>query len=259
VCTVTWAWSRAGGPERASYELGFNRDERLTRGPEQAPTAFTRDGTRVLAPADGDHGGTWLAVNEHGLTTALLNGYVQHRGPARDTWTSRGLLVRGLCDALDAETVVRRLEGTDLEPYQPFSILALGPGASATLASWDGLELTVDREADERRPLASSGHDQPRAQRWRRARYAELLSEEQGSHAAVLERFLGDHGQGANALTPCMHRSDAATRSQCRVRVDGERVELVYTPGAPCRNAPSPPQVLARRPPLPRRPAPASA
>jgi hypothetical protein len=243
VCTVSWVWR----PEATGYDLYFNRDERRTRGPEAGPERWQQDKVTILAPSDGDHGGTWLAVNDHGLTVCLLNGYVESRGPTPEAWRSRGLLVRELADAKDAATVTARLSRDDLAMYPPFVVLALGPRAPAQLARWDGLEVTVERDADHARPLASSGHDQAVAQRARAARYAELRAEHGREDGALLERFLSDHGQGPSAFTPCMHREDSETRSQCRVMVRGDVVELVHVPGAPCRTRPGPAQHLSRQ------------
>ncbi len=76
MCTVSWRAARDG------YDLFFNRDELHTRAPELPPALSERDGVRFLAPRDGDHGGTWLAVNEHGLTVCLLNDYANPWRPA---------------------------------------------------------------------------------------------------------------------------------------------------------------------------------
>ena len=61
MCTVTWI-RVAGG-----YELFCNRDERLERGPELPPSVLERAGVHLVAPRDSDFGGTWIAVNEHGI------------------------------------------------------------------------------------------------------------------------------------------------------------------------------------------------
>ena len=89
MCTVTWIRPL----EAEGYDLLFNRDESLTRGPELGPEPSRQGGTTFLAPRDSDQGGTWLAVNDHGLTVCLLNGYVPSRGQAPPSWRSRGLLV----------------------------------------------------------------------------------------------------------------------------------------------------------------------
>lgn len=243
MCTLSWAWR----PARDGYDLLFNRDERKERGPERAPLEELLAGTRVVLPADGDHGGTWLAVNEHGLTVCLLNGYVASRGPAPQVPRSRGLLVRDLAHHGAASELGEALATLDLTPYPPCVVLAIAPGAPAHWFRWDGLELAANEDADDLRPIASSGYDQPAAQRARAARYAELRREHGGVDRALLERFQCDHDRGPSALTACMHREDAETRSQCRVAVDPETVELVHVPGPPCRTVPSPALTLARR------------
>lgn len=241
MCTVSWA----ARPDAEGYDLYFNRDERRTRAPERPPELAEQDGVRYLAPADGEAGGTWLAVNELGLTVCLLNGYTETRGPAPAAWRSRGLLVRDLAGMDSAASLQAHLARADLSRYQPFVLLALGPGAPARTLTWDGLALAA--QEDPARPLASSGHDQAAAQQARAARYAELLRQHGSEDEALLERFLSDHDEGPSAFSACMHRADAETRSQCRVGVGPDRVELVHVPGPPCRTAPGPAHALERR------------
>ena len=243
MCTVSWAWR----PARDGYDLFFNRDERTGRGPERPPQQELLVDTQVVLPADGDHGGTWLAVNEHGLTVCILNGYVASRGPEPGTPRSRGLLVRDLAHHLSAPEVGSALARSDLSPYPPFVLLAIAPDATPLWSRWDGLALESKEDADDLRPIASSGQDQAAAQRARAARYAQLLEEHGRVDRALIERFQSDHDRGPSALTACMHREDAQTRSQCRVMVDARSVELVHVPGPPCRTSPSPALTLARR------------
>lgn len=238
MCTVSWARDGLG------YTLIFNRDERRTRGPEEAPRVHERDGVRFLAPTDGDAGGTWITVNEHGVVVCLLNGYVPSVGTAAPEPRSRGLLVLDLATAANTDELQARL--TELQRYEPFVLLALLPEGSAQVWRWDGASLALEVEG-ERAMLASSGHDQPAVQAARAARYDEL---KEASDGEFLVRFQEDHGTGPSAFSPCMHRDDAETKSQCRVKVTTERVELVHVPGAPCRTAPGPELRLDRRPTL---------
>src|SRR6185312_11981515 len=69
MCTVSWIHAREG------YQLLCNRDERHTRRPAQAPTVRQNGGVRFIAPIDGEEGGSWIGVNEFGLTLCLLNRY----------------------------------------------------------------------------------------------------------------------------------------------------------------------------------------
>ena len=89
MCTASWLDRPEG------FELFFNRDERRTRARSLPPRVVTApDGTRYLAPIDAESGGTWIAVNEHGLAVCLLNRYPEVLAPA--TPRSRGHLVTHL-------------------------------------------------------------------------------------------------------------------------------------------------------------------
>src|SRR5713226_3305855 len=68
MCTVTWIHDEEG------YQLFFSRDEKGTRKQATSPRFAAQDGIRFLAPVDGDFGGTWIGVNEFGVSTCLLNG-----------------------------------------------------------------------------------------------------------------------------------------------------------------------------------------
>ena len=88
MCTVSSIYQGSG------YQLLCNRDERRTRRPASAPQLLTRNNVRFVAPIDGDFGGTWLAVNEFGLSLVLLN-----RAPSSAAKLSRGLLPMNLIPA----------------------------------------------------------------------------------------------------------------------------------------------------------------
>ena len=56
----------------APLVVGANRDERLDR-PALAMTVLRDGGPRILGGRDQEAGGTWLAVNEHGVVAGLTN------------------------------------------------------------------------------------------------------------------------------------------------------------------------------------------
>lgn len=246
MCTVSWIREDQG------YQLWFNRDELRTRGPERRPRRETLAGTVVLAPTDADGGGTWLAVNEFGLTLGLLNGTpgTQPRtggSPGREPltgWTSRGQLVRALADAAHVDSVLERARRTDLAAYRPFVLLALEPGRAGRLLRWDGVDLTI-LSAAACVPLVSSGLDAEGARRHRATLWAQLVGER--AEPSTIEAFHASHRGAPAALPPCLHHAQVATRSQCRVKVDARRIELVHLSGPPCRTRPGPPLALERR------------
>src|SRR6266700_7181437 len=68
MCTVTFIARRSG------YCLGMNRDEKLTRPTALPPRKRMVNGRAVVVPSDPG-GGTWIALNDHGATLALINWY----------------------------------------------------------------------------------------------------------------------------------------------------------------------------------------
>jgi hypothetical protein len=223
MCTVTWLHERDG------YELFFNRDERRTRKPASPPTLRELRGVWYTAPADGDHGGSWIGVNELGLSLCLLNSYdVPAGAPPAGDWTSRGLLLLDLMDSPSRAAVCDRLAGADLADYQPFTLAVFEAGAPALAARSDGCTLRIDPDASP--PLVSSSFDFAAVDRARRRQLRRAGALDQSS----LRLFHGSHLPAPGPFSVCMHREDAETVSFSRVRVDAETIVLEYQDGAPC-------------------------
>ena len=128
MCTLTWFHTDEG------YELVFNRDEQRTRGPEVPATEFVHEGVRILAPRDGNFGGSWIAANEFGVTVALLNGYVESLAPEHPNPESRGRLVLALAGSSSTARLFAAARSLELERYQPFVLAAFEAGETARVA-----------------------------------------------------------------------------------------------------------------------------
>src|SRR5258708_8867042 len=66
MCTISFV------PNAQGFSLAMNRDELLTRVAGLAPAVFESKGSRKIYPREPS-GGTWIAVNEHGLCLTLFN------------------------------------------------------------------------------------------------------------------------------------------------------------------------------------------
>lgn len=223
MCSASWLIRPDG------YELFFNRDESVRRGLARAPEHFEFAGVRALAPLDGDAGGTWLGVNEHGLALGLLNAW-DARGSER-TVRSRGLLVRELLGARTAEEVLVRLAREKLERYRGFTLALFEPGRAPRVRAWNGRTL---EEREPRLPLSSSSLDRERAQHERERVLASLVAEPATPQRSELERFQVSHAPERGPWSPCMHRADASTVSASQVRVDARCIGMRYAAGPPC-------------------------
>jgi uncharacterized protein with NRDE domain len=102
--------------------VAANRDERLDR-PAVTATVLRRGRPRVLGGRDLVAGGTWLAVNEHGVVAGLTNRPVPGGSdPAR---RSRGSLPLALARHTSAERAVRALaDRVHPADYNPCWLLA---------------------------------------------------------------------------------------------------------------------------------------
>lgn len=227
MCTVSWSFSPEG------YELYCNRDEQRDRLPALPPRLQSRRGVPYVTPVDGGAGGSWIAVNEAGLSLCLLNA---HDPAAAPPVRSRGLLVLDLIDALSAQEAMTRVVQTDLRPFAPFVLLAVEAGRASTLR-WDGESRCFDPQPVS--PLVSSSFDSVGVRQSRLQLYESLKPNLAGFHAS--------HGAGQGPYSPCMHREDAETVSFSKVTVQGSEIEFYYQPGAPCLQAQGKRVWLSRR------------
>jgi hypothetical protein len=238
MCTVSWLHQPGG------YDLFCNRDEKRTRGTALPPAPKERDGVLYLAPIDADWGGTWLAVNEFGLSLCLLNESrgVEPSGPRR----SRGLLIPQLASVRSAAACLLRMTHLDLAGFAPFALVILEPEKPAAVAYWQGRELAVDPAGDVHMPLTSSAYDAAGVRRSRLREFSSHLGRARHLDAALLNDFHASHGAAPNAYSTCMHRQDAQTVSFSWVRVTRHAIQFRYSPSAPCQCSPGEQQTLLR-------------
>jgi len=239
MCTVSWLHTENG------YDLLCNRDEKHARQPAAPPTIHESGGVRYIAPTDGDGGGTWIAVNEYGLTFALLN----RAGVASGGTRSRGHLVTALAGATSLDVVHREMARADLTANAGFRLVALSPARPARLFEWDGQKLQHMHNADHRMPLISSSFDEKGVRVKRLTDFQSHLRANGRLDAATLFNFHRSHGRvcdAPSAYSTCMHRGDARTVSFSWVRVGSDEVRLFYSPDAPCQGIAGRTAVLER-------------
>ncbi len=97
-----------------------NRDEMRDR-PSEAPAKHWGDRPSVVGGLDKTAGGTWLAVNEHGLLASVLNR-IGSLGP-QDGKRSRGELVLEAMEHSDAETAADALSNLNPAAYRSFNLI----------------------------------------------------------------------------------------------------------------------------------------
>jgi uncharacterized protein with NRDE domain len=221
--------------------IGANRDEFLNR-PATPMTVLRPADPRLLGGRDEQAGGTWLALNQHGVFAGLTN---QPLGGDRDpTRRSRGELPLVLTSHTRAERgaadLVARYRPSDYngswlltgDRDALFFIDFTGPGQARAVSLPPGLYVL------ENRPL---GDASPKADRVRAA----LGPARQADDAlATLRGVLTDH-DGAGSTEPdgprssanCVHLEGYGTRSSCIMRCDEDpsvRPQVWVADGPPC-------------------------
>lgn len=241
MCTVTLL------PTACGYLLGMNRDEQLARSPSLPAAAQAIRGRSVLCPTEIG-GGTWVGVNDQGVSFALLNWYQSpHR--VAGAAVSRGLLVRSLLPETSPTSVEMALANFPLVWVNPFRLVTVFPAERAVVESrWDLSRLDQMTHRWAANIWISSGFDEAGAHQSRREVFARALGGRAGRNISLLRQMHRCHRSGPGPYSICMHREEAATVSYSEIVVREAEARLAFTPGAPCSTAPLPAVALRLRP-----------
>jgi uncharacterized protein with NRDE domain len=223
--------------------VGANRDEILER-PTTAVTVLDEGPPRVVGGRDELSGGTWLAVNEHGVCAGLTN---QPLGDAKDaSRRSRGELPLELARHTTASDAVDAL----LSAFHPAdyngSWLLVGDRTSLFFVDFTGsdpgtaLALPPGIHVLENRPL---GETSPKADLVRESLGIAGDGDGDGDGDEVargFRRILADHRNPEGEERPnganCVHLETFGTRSSCIARVPSGTAppRLWVADGPPC-------------------------
>lgn len=217
--------------------VGANRDEVLDR-PTTPMTVLESGPPRILGGRDELSGGTWLAVNEHGVCAGLTN---QPLGDAKDpTKRSRGELPLAAARCPTAEAGVATL-ARDFDPTEYNGAwLLVGDRSSLYFVDFTGSEVGVAELPPGIHVLENRAVDTPSPK-------VDLVRSVVGEPAsgdamvAAFRQVLQDHrvpegDERPNAGT-CVHLDTFGTRSSCLVRVGslpGVPPQMWVADGPPC-------------------------
>lgn len=223
MCTVSWQFDTAG------YQLFFNRDELNSRQPALLPEIKQHQNTRIIAPTDTDAGGTWISVNEHGLTLCLLNNYAAPAQIADQDWISRGQLVSDHSHFREPDGLINQLQSIHLNHYRPFDLLALSLNDHIWQLSWDGSQLQQIKNPN--MPLTSSSFETQAVINSRLQQFSELAV----PSAIQLQRYHASHQPERGGHSVCMHRDNGQTVSFSHISVNRSHINFNYYAGSPCQ------------------------
>ena len=226
MCTLTWFTTDSG------YELFFNRDERLTRSRAELPIVKNIDGVTLISPTDADAGGTWIAVNQFGITVCLLNHYQFQQIETYKDWHSRGDIVKKFAVISDLSLVKQWFDDLPMDNYRAFRMFIIEPQGGNRLCVWDGHSGRVERNVS--MPKSSSSVDAKNVKAIRKGLFKDLnLVESRNSQDYI--NYHSSHLPSRSKDSVCMHRDDAKTVSLSHVCVDNLDISFRYADGSPCK------------------------
>jgi hypothetical protein len=227
MCTVTFIARQRG------YALGMNRDEQLTRVAGQPPAEKILNGCQVVAPSEPG-GGTWIALNERGVTFALINWYAITRRVREET-ISRGRVVNAVGAAGTPGVAEAALAQLPLQRINPFRLIGVFPAAGEIAEwRWDLNQLVCQKHRWKDQQWISSGWDEPAAQRIRGGTFRLALEQASAGSLGWLRRLHRSHWPQRGPFSICMHRADAATVSYTEVSVSPRQAAMRHQGGSPC-------------------------
>jgi len=268
MCTVSWLLANDG------YQVFFNRDEQKGRALAHSPKYFNDLGVKYLMPVDPVGGGSWIAMNQAGLSICLLN-YYQQKPPEKEL-ISRGLLVKSLISNTSLTKIRSALKKLHLHRYAAFTLLVFPSHLTAQIGNvyavrWDGRELTTVSAVS---PMISSSVALAEVTNYREDYHNSILLQHQvlfsgegcndeleitptsapsdidsveeniieltnqrcidDKNSLALTRFHASHEPTPSYLSVCMHRDDAHTVSFTHLVASRKQLKMNYVCGCPC-------------------------
>jgi uncharacterized protein with NRDE domain len=240
VCTLALFLHQS---RRRPLVIAANRDEFLAR-PATDPMQV-EDDPWIVAGIDLVAGGTWLGVNQQGLTAGILNRRTE-QGPD-PTRKSRGALCMDALHCRDLAEARALVAGRAGDDYNPFNFLvASAEGAFVAQNRGPRIELT-DLPAG-LHLLSNLDLNDPTCPRIAKshqlfaAAVPHLDDADPAPLVAHLRQVLADHSTpldprgGGPVANLCVHFGEYGTRSSSIVLYEEGRQRLFHASGPPCEN-----------------------
>lgn len=228
MCTVSFIARKRG------YLLAMNRDEKLSRIKALPPETVSIDGRRIIRPSEPG-GGTWIALNDAGVTFALVNWYSVNAGVETNS-VSRGTVVNAVAAQISADSASQILRELPLTRLNPFRLIGIFPEQKEIFEWQWNLKIMIRRKLPwKSQQWISSGFDEPAAQRMRSQTFNLALRQKGAGSLGWLRRLHRSHTPLCGPFSTCIHRADAATVSYTEIVATDRLARMAYCSEAPCQ------------------------
>jgi Transport and Golgi organisation 2 len=223
MCTVTIV------PLGNGFRLCCNRDERRNR-PTAAPPMVQSLGQRqAIFPIDPTSQGTWVGVNDAGLTMALLNRTADQMNLLDETpEVSRGRIIPALLTCGSADEALEHCARLDAARFDRFRLLIM-QGTTAIVVTSDTRAFLHDVVSVSQPVMwTSSSLGDDVVEGPRRELFNRMFDDRQGEWLRAQRRFHRHQWRTRPQISVMMERSDARTVSQTAIDVRLRAITLTY-------------------------------
>jgi len=217
-----------------TYLIAMNRDEKITRSAGVPLHIYEVGSALAIYPRD-ESGGTWLAVNEYGITLALLNwNDVAASGVLAKT-RSRGQVIPALLGSQSLSDVHEVIHLSNFEEMLPFRLVGVFPFEQQIWEwRWDAKQVASQLHLWHSRHWFSSSLSDERAESLRGAACRRAQHESDAGSVPWLRRLHASHATSPGPFSLCVHRDDVRTLSYSEVSVTAKRIGMGHFRGSPC-------------------------
>jgi len=215
--------------EKNSYDLFFNRDELRSRSRAKKPEIYYKNGVSAIFPIDPDGSGTWIFINNKGVSAALLNFNIRLKVK---NYKSRGTLLRDICFEDSINKMLKSIYKKNLENYRGFTLCLFEQNKPPGLYRWNGTNLAPLSESQ---PIISSSVKLEVVKINRKDLYRKMLNDRGNTRETHLS-FHCSHSPEKSYLSTCMHREDAKTVSFSHIFCNRKKIVFNYKGKSPCTN-----------------------
>jgi len=224
MCTLSFL------PGSGGFHLLINRDEQRGR-PAALPAKVHRCGILSAIYPWEPSGGTWIGINQHGLTLALINWYSTPQLQEPPAF-SRGVIIPKLLAKDSVSKMEEELRCLPLTRVNPFRLILVS-SRDQSLHEFRSDTMTCQKISFpwERSHWFSSGFEEAKVMRIRE----QTCREESGACSLThLRNLHASHTPEKGPFSICMHREDACTVSSTEISVTNELASMSYQHSSPC-------------------------
>jgi hypothetical protein len=215
----------------------MNRDENRSRAKGLLPAIRNINRQRVLYPSEPS-GGTWIALNDEGVSFALINWYSVTAKVEGHT-VSRGTVIPSIGAANSSALAHAGLTDLPLSRMNPFRLIGVFADSQEIIEwRWDLRRLTRKRLRWRAQQWISSGFDECKAQKIRSTTFRKALNQKTALSLPWLRRLHRSHAPRRGPFSICMHREDSVTVSYTEICFSRNRATMKHANGPGCSTSP---------------------